>query len=105
VIHGDDGEGDTRFSDKKTVAADESRPMLLNNQWSLIIELRSRSSDQNDVVHAAIHVMLRRPVMKEITASTRNTRNRIWAMLAAEPAIPVKPRTAATIAMTKKVMA
>jgi hypothetical protein len=56
---------------------------------------------------AMILVTPRRPVTvkKEITASARNTKNRIWAMPAACSAMPLKPRTAATIAMTRKVMA
>jgi len=38
----------------------------------------------------------------ENKASTRNTRKRMWAMPAAEPAIPPKPRTAVT-ATTRKI--
>ena len=54
-------------------------------------------------IHAMIHGKLRLPVMKENKASTRKIRNRILAMLAADPAMPLKPSTAATSAMTKKV--
>ena len=57
------------------------------------------------VVRVVVYMMPRLPVRNEITASTRNTKNRSWAMLAADPAIPVKPRKAATIAMMKNVTA
>lgn len=46
-----------------------------------------------------------RPRKNDTTASTRNTRNRICAMLDAPPAIPPKPSTAAMMAITKKVIA
>jgi len=41
--------------------------------------------------------------MIEITKATRNTKNRIFAIEAAPVAIPVKPKTAAIIAMIKNV--
>src|SRR5207249_5598450 len=43
----------------------------------------------------------RHPKIKEIMNSTRNTKNRIFAMPADAAAIPPNPRTAATSAMTK----
>src|SRR5690606_14393953 len=47
----------------------------------------------------------RLPRKNEIAASTRNTTNRIQAMLLAAPAIPLKPSTAAIRAMTRKMTA
>jgi hypothetical protein len=44
-------------------------------------------------------------VRKEITAITRKTKNKIWAMPAADPAMPLNPRKAAIIAMMKNDMA
>ena len=43
--------------------------------------------------------------IKETTAKTRNTKNRIFAMSMAEPAIFVNPNTAAIIAITKNEIA
>jgi hypothetical protein len=49
------------------------------------------------------HAGMRRPSASEITASTRNATNRIFAIDAALAAIPPKPKIAAMIAMMKKV--
>src|SRR5690606_15075812 len=46
-----------------------------------------------------------RPKISDSTNSTRKTKNRIFAMPADAPAMPPKPRTAATRAMTRKTMA
>ena len=51
------------------------------------------------------HITPRLPVRKEITAITRKTKNKIWAIPAADPAIPLKPRKAAIIAMIKNIIA
>jgi hypothetical protein len=40
-------------------------------------------------------------VRKEITAITRKMKNKIWAIPPADPAMPLNPRKAATIAMIK----
>jgi hypothetical protein len=45
------------------------------------------------------------PKIKETTAKTKNTKNRILAISMAEPAILVNPSTAATMAMIKNVTA
>ena len=45
------------------------------------------------------------PKINEITAKSKNTKNKILAISMAEPAILVKPNTAAIIAMIKNVTA
>jgi len=47
----------------------------------------------------------RRPTSREITKMIKKTKNRIFANPAAVPAMPVKPKTAATSAMMRKVTA
>ncbi|MEY4579136.1 MAG: hypothetical protein RL701_3839, partial [Pseudomonadota bacterium] len=51
------------------------------------------------------HTGVRRPKMSETTASTRNTKNRIFAMPAALAAMPPKPKNAAAKAITKNTAA
>jgi len=43
--------------------------------------------------------------MKEITKRTRKTTNKTWAIHEAVPAMPPKPKTAATMAIIKKIIA
>ena len=51
------------------------------------------------------HITPRLTVRKEITAITRKTKNKIWAIPLADPAMPLNPSKAATIAMIKNVIA
>jgi hypothetical protein len=46
-----------------------------------------------------------RPVRKETMARMRKTTKRIWAIHEAVPAIPAKPKTAAMMAMMRKITA
>jgi hypothetical protein len=94
-----------RFSDKEYIGGSYIAPN--DAQCSLTAEYLAAITiiQWRIVVRVAVYMMPRRPVKNEITASTRNTKNRSWAMLAADPAIPLKPRNAATIAMMKNVMA
>ena len=50
-------------------------------------------------------LLLVKAMIKEMTKSTRKIKNRISAIPAAAPAIPVKPKSAATSAITKKITA
>ena len=52
-----------------------------------------------------IQALGRLPMKKDTAASIRKTRNRIFAIPTADPAMPPKPSTAAIMAMTKKVTA
>jgi hypothetical protein len=47
--------------------------------------------------------MARRPVKKDRIQTTKKTKNKIFAIPAAVPAIPPNPRIAAIIAMIKKI--
>jgi hypothetical protein len=76
-----------RVGDRKPAPTHSAYPMLL------------------DKLITSHHITPRRPVRKEITAIMRKTKNKIWAMPAADPAIPLKPRKAATIAMIKNIIA
>lgn len=52
-----------------------------------------------------IFLPAKRPTIKLITNNTRKMKNKIFAMLAAPAAIPVKPNKAATNAITKNITA
>jgi hypothetical protein len=66
------------------------------------IHLEDGEGEKRFGFRAVIQVAPCRPVRKEMTASTRNTNNVLKTTLAAFPAMPQKPRMAATISMTTR---